>query len=133
MAKKKYSAEDVIKLQQLINSMNIDSLDRPLKADDFDTLATLGDCIEDRGPTPDDIVAEREFKELISKAVRALSPIQAKVIELHYGLNNNEPMTLEEIGQHFGVTRSRIQQIEAKALKKLHWLLLVRYKIMEVE
>ena len=57
--------------------------------------------------------------ENIDEVLRALSDREARVLKMRFGLSSQRPMTLEEVGQKFGVTRERIRQIEAKALRKL--------------
>lgn len=127
---KQYTAEDVIKLQTLIRQTNVDSLDREIAGtDDAEYSSTVGDFVVYDGPTPDDIVMEHELRDNIAKAVRMLPPRQAKVMTMRFGLDGELPMTLEEVGKYFGVTRSRIQQIEGKALKRLRWVLLNKFKI----
>jgi len=55
----------------------------------------------------------------VDEVLNALSDREARVLRMRFGLNGSRPMTLEEVGQKFGVTRERIRQIEAKALRKL--------------
>ena len=59
------------------------------------------------------------LRENIDEVLEALSDREAKVLKMRFGLNGGKAMTLEEVGQKFGVTRERIRQIEAKALRKL--------------
>lgn len=80
----------------------------------------LGDFIEDHdAPAPADAATSILLREQIEGVLEALTPREKKVLQLRYGLEDNRARTLEEVGQFFGVTRERIRQIEAKAIKKL--------------
>ncbi|MFN3927776.1 MAG: RNA polymerase sigma factor RpoD [Pseudanabaenaceae cyanobacterium] len=79
----------------------------------------LGDFIESEGETPDDQVAKNLLREDLESVLDTLSPRERDVLRLRYGLDDGRMKTLEEIGQIFNVTRERIRQIEAKALRKL--------------
>jgi RNA polymerase primary sigma factor len=79
----------------------------------------LGDFIESDGETPDDQVAKSLLREDLESVLGTLSPRERDVLRLRYGLDDGRMKTLEEIGQIFNVTRERIRQIEAKALRKL--------------
>ena len=80
----------------------------------------LGDFIEDeKTVTPSDSVSFRMLKEQLLRVLDTLTPREEKVLRLRYGLDDGKPRTLEEVGQEFNVTRERIRQIEAKALRKL--------------
>ncbi len=80
----------------------------------------LGDFIEDdRATTPSDSVAFAMLKEQLLGVLDTLTPREEKVLRLRYGIDDGKPRTLEEVGKEFNVTRERIRQIEAKALRKL--------------
>lgn len=80
----------------------------------------LGDFIEDRDTeTPSTSVTQELLREDIIDIMRSLSPRECNVLRLRFGLDDGRQRTLEEVGQLFGVTRERIRQIEAKALRKL--------------
>ncbi|MEM7557057.1 MAG: RNA polymerase sigma factor RpoD [Cyanobacteria bacterium P01_A01_bin.84] len=79
----------------------------------------LGDFIESDGETPEDQVSKSLLREDLEKVLDSLSPRERDVLRLRYGLDDGRMKTLEEIGQIFNVTRERIRQIEAKALRKL--------------
>ena len=80
----------------------------------------LGDFIEDdRATTPSDSVAFTMLKEQLLGVLDTLTPREEKVLRLRYGIDDGKPRTLEEVGKEFNVTRERIRQIEAKALRKL--------------
>lgn len=80
----------------------------------------LGDFIEDTSqPQPYDQASKQLLKENIEEVLGTLSDREAKVLKMRFGLDGYQPMTLEEVGREFGVTRERIRQIEAKAIRKL--------------
>ena len=79
----------------------------------------LGDFIESDGETPEDEVSKNLLREDLESVLNSLSPRERDVLRLRYGLDDGRMKTLEEIGQIFNVTRERIRQIEAKALRKL--------------
>ena len=80
----------------------------------------LGEFIEDKNlPSPPDIVIRANLREQIDRALNARTEREAEVLKLRFGLRNGREHTLDEVGQIFKVTRERIRQIEAKALRKL--------------
>ncbi len=80
----------------------------------------LGDFIEDKAVvSPSDAVINLNLKEQTSSVLKSLTPREEKVIKMRFGLDDGSEHTLEEVGQSFAVTRERIRQIEAKALRKL--------------
>ncbi len=98
-------------------AQDITSLEKPV-GDDKDSL--LGDFIKDTStPTPYDTASKQFLKENIEEVLGSLSDREARVLKMRFGLAGYKPMTLEEVGKEFGVTRERIRQIEAKALRKL--------------
>ncbi len=93
------------------------SLEMPVGNEDS---SSLGDFIEDESlPAPADVASNQLLKEQMQEILEQLSDRERKVLELRFGLNDGMSHTLEEVGQEFGVTRERIRQIEAKALRKL--------------
>lgn len=81
---------------------------------------TLEDFIEDKdSETPTDYANSQSLKEQLYSSMKNLNEREQKVLRLRYGLDDNQPRTLEEVGRELGVTRERIRQIEAKAIKKL--------------
>ena len=80
----------------------------------------LGDFIQDEHiPVPADEAAHTLLREQLEKVMDTLSEREQKVLALRFGLEDGKPHTLEEVGREFQVTRERIRQIEAKALRKL--------------
>ena len=80
----------------------------------------LGDFIEDRQVvSPSDAVINLNLKEQTDQVLKTLTPREEKVIKMRFGVGDGSEHTLEEVGQNFAVTRERIRQIEAKALRKL--------------
>jgi RNA polymerase primary sigma factor len=80
----------------------------------------LGDLIEDRNAlAPIDVASRRLLKEQVEEVLGTLNPREHRILQLRFGLENGRCCTLEQVGKEFGVTRERIRQIEAKALRKL--------------
>lgn len=79
----------------------------------------LGDFIQDVSASPTDQATQALLKDHIREVLGSLSPREAKVLEYRFGLEDGKQRTLEEVGKEFGVTRERIRQIEAKAIRKL--------------
>jgi RNA polymerase primary sigma factor len=80
----------------------------------------LGDFIEDKGVlSPSDAAIDLNLKDQIASVLRTLTPREERIIRMRFGLDDGSQRTLEEVGQVFAVTRERIRQIEAKALRKL--------------
>lgn len=93
------------------------SLETPIGEEDD---SHLGDFIEDTNVTaPIDAAEAKMLKEQVEEILNTLAPREAMVLILRYGLRDNRPRTLEEVGKVFNVTRERIRQIEAKALRRL--------------
>ncbi len=93
------------------------SLESPAGVDDD---AQLGDFVEDKGVVPaDDAVIAMDLAEQTRKVLATLTPREEKILRMRFGIGETSEHTLEEVGNDFSVTRERIRQIEAKALRKL--------------
>ena len=93
------------------------SLETPIGEEDD---SHLGDFIQDDdSPAPQDAAAYTLLREQLEEVMKTLTPREAKVLKLRFGLEDGKSRTLEEVGKEFQVTRERIRQIEAKALRKL--------------
>jgi RNA polymerase primary sigma factor len=85
-----------------------------------DEEARLGDFVEDKGMvSPSDAAIQLNMKEQLGHMLRTLTPREEKILRMRFGMEDGSEHTLEEVGQAFSVTRERIRQIEAKALRKL--------------
>jgi len=83
-------------------------------------MMDLSQMLEGGQSTPDDIVLRGEELSIIAKLLEAIDEREARVLEMRFGLDGREPMTLKEIGAVIGVTRERVRQIEIEALRKLN-------------
>ncbi len=72
-----------------------------------------------QGVSPSESVINLNLREQTAEVLKTLSPREEKIVKMRFGLQDGSEHTLEEVGQHFAVTRERIRQIEAKALRKL--------------
>ena len=107
--------EKVMEIQKI--AQDPVSLETPIGEEDD---SHLGDFIpDDDSPAPQDSAAYTLLKEQLEEVMNTLTPREAKVLKLRFGLEDGKARTLEEVGREFEVTRERIRQIEAKALRKL--------------
>ncbi len=107
--------EKVMEIQKI--AQDPVSLETPIGEEDD---SHLGDFIpDDESPAPHDSAAYTLLKEQLEEVMSTLTPREAKVLKLRFGLEDGKARTLEEVGREFQVTRERIRQIEAKALRKL--------------
>ena len=109
------SVERVLEIQKI--AQDPVSLETPIGEEDD---SHLGDFIQDDdSPSPQDAASYTMLKEQLDEVMSTLTPREAKVLRLRFGLDDGKARTLEEVGKEFQVTRERIRQIEAKALRKL--------------
>jgi RNA polymerase primary sigma factor len=106
------------KLQWMLEVARIPvSLESPVGDEDD---SELGMFVEDTiTPSPAQITYENMLRERVEQVLSTLSPREARILRLRFGLENGHPYTLEEVGHKFGLTRERIRQIEGKALRRL--------------
>jgi len=117
----KMETEKVDEIQRLIRETV--SLETPVG----DTDASLGDFIEDEeAGRPEEVAANTMMKNDLRRVLDSLSERERRILELRYGLDEQEPMTLEEVGKELGVTRERIRQMELRTLRRLESFRLAR-------
>ena len=119
-------------LEELANELEIDiekvreamqhtgrhlSMDAPFNEDGDNSLLDV--LPSDEGISPDDSLLDESVKIDIERALSLLHPREAEITRLYFGIGREHPLTLEEIGQRFGLTRERVRQIKEKALRKL--------------
>jgi RNA polymerase primary sigma factor len=107
--------DKVLKIQKIAREPI--SLETPIGEEDD---SHLGDFIEDKGVvSPGETVMGAALEETVRKVLATLSPREERVLRMRFGIGEGSDHTLEEVGQDFEVTRERIRQIEAKALRKM--------------
>jgi len=105
-----------------VNYSYFTSLNSVANIDPDENYAELQDYIPCQDHSIEDIIISQDLKEQIKNILNSLTPKEKEVLELRYGLNGKEPMTLEAIGNKYNLTRERIRQIENKALNKIRRL-----------
>ena len=103
--------------ESMRNSGRHISMDAPLVQDEDNTMYDV--LRNDDGPTPESGLIYESLRKEIDRAVSTLTPREADVIRMYFGLNQRHPMTLEEIGERFDLTRERVRQIKEKAIRRL--------------
>ncbi len=94
------------------------SMDAPLR--DGDDSGTMLDVLSNGDtPSPEESLMTDSLRQEIERSLNSLAGREADVIRLYFGLNNNQPHTLEEIGQKFDLTRERVRQIKEKAIRRM--------------
>ncbi len=106
------------RIQQMLNAMRQPlSLESPVSEEDE---TELGDLIEDQfSPDPEELVSEAMNNEELRRSLQMLPERERQVLELRYGLNGEEPLTLQEVGARLGITRERARQLEVQAIEHL--------------
>lgn len=111
---------DVDKVIEILKrDKNVVSLDTPIKEDEDSSLVEFIPSDDNFSDVVMHEVEQHNLKEKINELLTGLSEQEQKVLRMRFGLDDDDPKTLEEIGKVFGVTRERIRQIEAKAIRKL--------------
>ncbi len=117
------------KIQEIYKiSQSTTSLESPINEGEDDSV--LGDFIADKKQDPEAEALKKMLATYLDKVLNNLTDRESEVLRMRFGLGGEEPRTLEEVGQRFGVTRERIRQIEAKALRKLR-MPAIRYKLKD--
>ena len=122
MSERKYTGKEIEQI--ILLAQDVISLNTPItnKGEMQDMDTELGDLIEDPSPTPEEEAMITNRREVIASYLQKyLSPREQKVIILRFGLESGRPMTLKEVGREYGITRERVRQVEAKAIRKLRF------------
>lgn len=122
MSGRKYTGKEIEQIMLL--AQDVISLNTPItnKGETQDMDTELGDFIEDQSPTPEEEAMIANRREVIAGYLQKyLSPREQKVIISRFGLESGQPMTLEEVGREYGITRERVRQVETKAIRKLRF------------
>lgn len=93
------------------------SMDAPLRDEEGNNLYDV--MLNDESPSPDNELIDNSLRTEIERSLNTLGEREAEILRYYFGLNSNQPHTLEEIGDEFGLTRERVRQIKEKAIKKL--------------
>ena len=122
MAKEVWTAEKVEKI--LVIAQDTASLNDLIHSPD-DDASEIGDFIEDPAPNPAELLIQTGRKEmLIGMMSKYLKPREMEILLMRFGFQTEYPMTLQECGDYFGITRERTRQIEARALRRLRYALM---------
>lgn len=106
--------------EALLLAQDVLSLNAPISEDEKGDETELEFLIEDTSPSPEEVVISEQTKEHLMQYLQTyLKPREVEIIKMRFGFETDTPMTLEEIGRLFGMTRERVRQIEQKALRKL--------------
>ena len=102
----------------------VTAVSAPTQASDADDSPMLAETLtDDRTPSPSDRILSQDDARLVSDLLAELDEREATIVRLRYGLGGDDPLTLKEIGARIGLTRERVRQLEASALKKLNVIL----------
>ena len=112
------SGIDIPKLRHTLQSFGrVSSIDRPLDPDDKGS-ASYGDILAADGLTPDEELEGAERREMVTKLAERLQGRERTIVFMRMGWNNQDPMTLAEIGSRFGISRQRVEQLEKRAIRE---------------
>lgn len=95
------------------------SMDAPLKEGDDDSSSMYDVLVGEDSPNPESGLLKDSLRREIERSLTTLTPREADVVRLYFGLNGEHPLTLEEIGEQFDLTRERVRQIKEKAIRRL--------------
>lgn len=126
---KQWTEEEVLKILAIVKSADVDSLNRLIGNEE--SPSELGELVLDERPGPQEIVEQTDRIKILQKAISYLKPREQMIIQMRYGLKDGQFRTLDECGDYFGVTRERIRQVEAKAMKRLKWIIKCKFKLKE--
>jgi RNA polymerase primary sigma factor len=113
---KEISADDLSLLDSL-NGMTIDSLDREIHSDEGNSTCVSDLMFDENADKTDYLLGETDVKSEINIALSTLKPRNKKIMEMLFGLNGYQPMTLQEVGDEIGLTREMVRQVKEKSLK----------------
>ena len=114
----KYTKIDLDKVQMAMDLTQVTtSLDTPLDEEGETSIGDLIAAVDTDNPL--EKIINEENSQVIEKIFDTLTPREAEILRLRFGINTKKPMTLEEVGQHFNLTKERIRQLENKAIRKL--------------
>ena len=121
MAKQKvWTAEEVNRI--LVIAQDVVSLNMPVSPPGSDDVTELGDFLESSEPNPEELMMLTGKRDALMHYMhKYLTPRERRVILLRFGFETEYPMTLQEIADEYGLTRERIRQVEARALRKLRF------------
>lgn len=112
-----WTEADLKEYQRLKIQSTSESMDKTIRGGDENW--TYQDILPDSGPTPDEVAAASALKLELSRQIDTLTVRESKILRLRYGLEDGKSYTLQDVGERFGITRERVRQLEAQAMRKL--------------
>lgn len=110
-------SSDDFRLLDSLNGMTIDSLDREIHSDEGNATCVSDLMFDDEADRTDHLLGDTDIKSEIDAALSTLKPRNKKIMEMLFGLNGYQPMTLQEVGDEIGLTREMVRQVKEKSLK----------------
>ena len=110
-------SSDDFRLLDSLNGMSIDSLDREIHSDEGNATCVSDLMFDEDADRTDHLLGETDIKSEINIALSTLKPRNKKIMEMLFGLNGYQPMTLQEVGDEIGLTREMVRQVKEKSLK----------------